>query len=78
MKRFIVFLVVLFAIVLTSKKSEANTCGAWTYCPNMGFTVRCETYGYGCSWYVQPYQYVRCTGLDFFGNWVVVTESCFR
>lgn len=54
----------------------AGTCYAETYCPSSGATVYCQTWGDGCTWYVQPGNYVRCTGANAAGYWVDVTVPC--
>ena len=71
-------------------KASWGVCRAWTYCPNSGLTVSCETEAWGnpstggqaCTWYVQPYEYVQCTGMayDYGQNayaWTTITASCF-
>jgi hypothetical protein len=75
-KKFI-FIFAFMLMVLASAGAKAADCSAYTYCPNLDLNVYCETWGYGCTWYVQPYQYVRCTGLDPLGRWVDIVRSCY-
>ncbi|OFZ82713.1 MAG: hypothetical protein A2583_05040 [Bdellovibrionales bacterium RIFOXYD1_FULL_53_11] len=77
MKKILIATAISFALFFAvAEKSEANTCYAYTPCQN-GFAVQCTTYGQGCSWYVQPYQYVQCTGFDAWGNWVNLYFRCY-
>lgn len=62
---------------LVPASASAAPCQAYTYCPNLGTSVSCYAYGYGCSFYVQPYQYVTCTGFNGYGYWGTFTASCF-
>jgi len=51
-----------------------SNCYAATTCWN-GVTISCYAYGAGCTWFVQPGQYVTCTGM--IGNvWTTASYSC--
>lgn len=58
----------------TEQYAQSN-CYASTPCYG-GYSVYCNSYGAGCSWYVQPYSYVTCTGYVG-GFWTTVTYSCY-
>ncbi len=79
MKRLVLMLGLAMGLGLAAASTDAQAadCGAYTYCPNRGYPIFCETWGAGCTWYVQPYQYVRCTGFDFYGRWVNYFLSCY-
>ena len=56
-------------------------CHAYTACPNGGY-VSCRVFGSSsagvqCSWYVEPYRYVQCTGYDANGYWQKYAFSCY-
>jgi hypothetical protein len=52
-----------------------SACYAKTTCFN-GMVIYCNAHGVGCSWYVQPHQYVSCTGY-IGGFWTSVSYSCY-
>jgi hypothetical protein len=66
----------LASLVLAAPQAHAffgtswTSCYAYTFCPNLGTTVTCNAYAYGspgmgeaCTWFVEPYRFVRCTGM---------------
>jgi hypothetical protein len=59
-----------------TENDKGQYCQAHTYCYN-GQVITCEAWGQGCSWYVQPGQYVTCTGFDRFGYWGNFYAYCY-
>ena len=74
MKKYLILIGALLTLGVSS--AQAGDCLAQTFCPNRNVYIFCETWGYSCTWYVQPYQYVQCTGFDLYGQWVNVVQSC--
>ena len=58
------------------KANKMNNCFAYTYCFG-GRTIQCNTLGLGCSYYVQPGQYVQCSGYNRWGQWVNTQATCY-
>jgi hypothetical protein len=62
--------------IQTLMTQKHMSCQASTPCRFGGF-VSCQTWGAGCTWFVQPYMYVQCTGYNQFGYWVNAVGRCF-
>ncbi len=62
--------------MMTLKSQKHLGCSAYTQCRFGGF-ASCQTWGQGCTWFVQPYMYVQCTGFNHFGQWVNMVSRCF-
>ena len=70
---------------LRSEVAKANemypgTCQAWSDCldpyGNPYKRIYCYSSGPYCTWYVQPYEYVVCTGSDMYGNYYRNYQTC--
>jgi hypothetical protein len=57
------------------KSNKRNNCYAYTRCWG-GRVIQCQTYGPGCTFFVQPGQYVECNGYNMFGQWVNTYAYC--
>jgi hypothetical protein len=71
-----------FTAITSGQNCTASGCYAYTRCPN-GSMIQCRVYsnpyrGQSCSWWVWPYQAVRCSGFDSWGRWQDIQVSCWR
>ncbi len=57
------------------KNNKMNNCYAYTQCWG-GRMIQCQTYGAGCTFYVQQGQYVECNGYNMYGQWVNTYAYC--
>ncbi len=64
-----------------SGATEANAfCSAVTTCFSPfrpPYSIGCQTYGQGCTWWVVPNHSVQCTGFDAWGRWVNFYFRCW-
>lgn len=59
----------------TMKENKINNCHAYTQCWG-GRVIQCQTYGQGCTFYVQQGQFVECSGYNNYGQWVNTYAYC--
>ncbi|OUR94807.1 hypothetical protein A9Q84_17000 [Halobacteriovorax marinus] len=57
------------------KDNKRNNCYAYTQCWG-GRRIQCQTYGDGCTFFVQQGQYVECNGYNRYGQWVNANAYC--
>ena len=57
-----------------------GACQAWSDCLDpWGYPykrISCFAYGPNCTWYVDPYRSVACSGYDNYGNYSQYSEYC--
>ena len=51
-------------------------CHVETFCPLVGVTIYCETYGEACMAELLEEHYVHCEGNDIYGKFVVIWIYC--
>ena len=62
--------------LLELKEDKAANCFAYTSCRD-GRVLRCQTYGYSCTFRAQQGRFVECTGFNVRGQWVKLFARCY-